>query len=205
MARRADEVARIVQERVAFGIPPVILALRVDVGERRLNRGQLVLPDAPIQNLLDTEAGIKAPAIAFVDEREGERPVVADDQREYLGRLAYPTVSGVERGDELVALVDILDRVAGLHDRSRVFAQYMQYGARLAGPHRGEQSLTGLIRRVVSSLVAAEEVAAAEQRERRGRDNTAAQLPADHRRPPPPRPPPEKPPPREKPPALRLE
>ena len=133
-ALRADEAARIVQQRSTFGIPPVVLALRIHVRERRLNRRELVLADAPIQDLLDAVRGVEAPTAAFIDERERKRPVVgADDERGDVGSFAFPTVRVGVRGDELVAGVRIRDRIPGVHERFGVFAEHAQHRARVAG------------------------------------------------------------------------
>jgi len=67
------------QQRLALRVTRVVLALGIDEGETRLNRVELILADATIDDLFGTGRAVEAPARAVLLEREGERPFVAAD------------------------------------------------------------------------------------------------------------------------------
>src|SRR6185295_12952039 len=75
LARRALELLRILEDAVAVAILLVVLALRVDVGQARLHRVELVAADAPRDDLVAPLPYIEPPALAVLDDGDRERPV----------------------------------------------------------------------------------------------------------------------------------
>src|SRR5262249_20091335 len=100
LARRACELLRIVEHGIAVGIARVVLALGVDVREGRLDRIQLVLPDAPVDDLLLAGGGVEAPARTVRHERDREREVVTPGDEYDLASTGLELVLLVVRGHE---------------------------------------------------------------------------------------------------------
>src|SRR5262249_38935696 len=76
LARRACEFLGVLQHAVAAVILFVVLPLRVDVRQGRLNRVQLVAADAPRKDFLAALARVESPLLAGLDDRNGKRPFV---------------------------------------------------------------------------------------------------------------------------------
>src|SRR4029077_19634392 len=76
LARRAGELLRVFGEAAAHPVFGPVLALRVDVGQARLDREELVAADAPGEDLFAALLAVEPPALAVLDDRDRERPVV---------------------------------------------------------------------------------------------------------------------------------
>src|SRR5262249_61286577 len=88
--------------------------LRNDYGEEELYRVQFILADAAEEDFLQAGFGIEAPAVAFLHQRHRERPILlADNQGGVVVVLGFDLMLGVIGFDELVALVSVVDCIAG--------------------------------------------------------------------------------------------
>src|SRR5262249_29437189 len=72
----ADELFRVVVQTIFVQIFHGVLALGVDDREQGVDREQLVLADAAVENLFAALFGIEPPLAAFLHQRNREGPVV---------------------------------------------------------------------------------------------------------------------------------
>lgn len=76
LAKSADDPLRIFPGAFRLFHPFGVVALRVVIRERGIDHRQLVAPDTPINQLLDTGGGVKPPFTADLLQRDRERPVI---------------------------------------------------------------------------------------------------------------------------------
>ena len=85
LAFAADELLGIFENPVGVAVFHRIVALRIDIGARRLDRLDLVLANPPVEDLLKPGLGIEGPlAVLQLSQREGERPDFIAKQQDSL-------------------------------------------------------------------------------------------------------------------------
>src|SRR5262249_46919327 len=101
LAGAAPEFLRVLSDIVSVAIQGGVLALRVDDGSKRVDRGELVVANAAVQQLLLPELRIERPARVDLHQRKRERNVVAADEQDRLhGVFIADGMSLVEGSNE---------------------------------------------------------------------------------------------------------
>src|SRR5262249_30933502 len=113
-AFRAVQPLRVLEKR---GAPSIVFALSIDVGQTHLDRGELVLADSAIEQLVVAGVGVPEPAWPVGHERDRERKVVVADVEHDLAAATLEPVGPVVRGHEALECRTIGDGIAGPHER----------------------------------------------------------------------------------------
>ena len=138
---------------LALRIGGGVFALRVDIGERHLDRVVLVLADAAVEDLLAPGHAVEAPLVLVLDERDRKRPVlVADDEDRAVRAVGRDLMLGIIARDELVAIVLVGNRIARVEDAAGGRAEDLQHPGQLAGLGGGDQRLGSLFGAVEDEL-----------------------------------------------------
>ena len=145
LSRAAGERARVMQERIAVGITRVVLALGVDVGEGDLNRVELVLADAPVEDLLPARRGVEAPPRAIRNDGNREREVVAPHDQDHLAAAGLEPVLVTVLGHEALLDASVGHRVSRRDEPLSVLAENRQQCLLVPRPEGGDQGVRGLL------------------------------------------------------------
>src|SRR5262249_41371504 len=91
-----------------------VFLLRIDIGQRGLDRAQVVAADAAEQDFVAAGRGVELPAAVLAHQRDRERPVlVADDELGLVSALRHHPVLGIVGVEHALARVGVSDVVAG--------------------------------------------------------------------------------------------
>ena len=113
LSRIAYELLRVLQKSVSVAVFDRILPLSIDDRQTSLNRKQLILADPPIENFFLAFVGVENPSLAFLHNRDWERPLLfANEQNRGFpfGRQPVLFVIGLNK---LAAPLFVSNRVAG--------------------------------------------------------------------------------------------
>src|SRR5262249_58497296 len=113
-AFRALEPLRVLEKPRA---PRIVFALSIDVGQTHLDRGELILADAAIEQLVVAGVGVPEPAWPVGHERDRERKVVVADVEHDLAAATLEPVGAVVPGPQALEGRTIGDGIAGPHER----------------------------------------------------------------------------------------
>ena len=140
------------QEPIAVGITRVVLALGVDVGEGDLNRVELVLADAPVEDLLPARRGVKAPPRAIRNDGNREREVVPPHDQDHPAAAGLEAVLFIVRGHEALPDAPVSHRVSRRDEPLSVLAENRQQCLLVPRPEGGDQGVRGLPERGEAAL-----------------------------------------------------
>lgn len=101
------------------------VTLRIDVGETGLNRGRLVAPDAPIEQLLPAGRRVEVPAAADLRHGNGKLPIVFADRKR--GMRLIECVDGIPGRvcrDEFLSRIRVGDGIARIEQVGSLGAQH---------------------------------------------------------------------------------
>ena len=83
LARGTDHALGILQDLVAVAVSARIFDLGLYVSPQRLDRGELVLADPPVENLLQARRTVEVPTLSFAHDRHREGERLAPDRQDH--------------------------------------------------------------------------------------------------------------------------